>query len=177
MAAIGQTVDAQSSKDASGPRQGARSPRARLPGRGQTHRQHRDRRLAWPQNGAASAKTSGSSAPMHRRRGNLSALTGAALPAMTTPMSATSEWQAAHTVWLWADLSPSMMFKSSLVARLQGKPRAGPDAGAGRNPRPLRRTHRLPRHHGAGRRPQCRRTAGNRADVCTMMPTACPKPA
>ena len=24
------------------------------------------------------------------------------------------EWQAAHTVWLWADLSPSMMFKSAL---------------------------------------------------------------
>ncbi|MBB4955245.1 uncharacterized protein (DUF58 family) [Agrobacterium vitis] len=26
------------------------------------------------------------------------------------------EWQAAHTVWLWADLSPSMMFKSKLGA-------------------------------------------------------------
>jgi uncharacterized protein (DUF58 family) len=24
------------------------------------------------------------------------------------------EWQAAHTVWLWADLSPSMMYRSSL---------------------------------------------------------------
>ncbi|MDQ0454481.1 DUF58 domain-containing protein [Rhizobium paknamense] len=24
------------------------------------------------------------------------------------------EWEAAHTVWLWADLSPSMMFKSKL---------------------------------------------------------------
>lgn len=25
------------------------------------------------------------------------------------------EWQAAHTVWLWADLSPSMMFRSKLA--------------------------------------------------------------
>jgi uncharacterized protein (DUF58 family) len=25
------------------------------------------------------------------------------------------EWQAAHTVWLWADLSPSMMFKSAFA--------------------------------------------------------------
>jgi uncharacterized protein (DUF58 family) len=24
------------------------------------------------------------------------------------------EWEAAHTIWLWADLSPSMMFKSTL---------------------------------------------------------------
>ncbi len=24
------------------------------------------------------------------------------------------EWEAAHTIWLWADLSPSMMFKSNL---------------------------------------------------------------
>lgn len=24
------------------------------------------------------------------------------------------EWEAAHTIWLWADLSPSMMFKSAL---------------------------------------------------------------
>ncbi len=24
------------------------------------------------------------------------------------------EWEAAHTVWLWADMSPSMMFKSTL---------------------------------------------------------------
>ncbi|MCV3738074.1 DUF58 domain-containing protein [Rhizobium sp. TRM96647] len=26
------------------------------------------------------------------------------------------EWEAAHTIWLWADLSPSMMFKSQLGA-------------------------------------------------------------
>lgn len=26
------------------------------------------------------------------------------------------EWEAAHTIWLWADLSPSMMYKSSLGA-------------------------------------------------------------
>ncbi|MCQ2003581.1 DUF58 domain-containing protein [Rhizobium sp. NRK18] len=25
------------------------------------------------------------------------------------------EWEAAHTVWLWADLSPSMMYKSSMA--------------------------------------------------------------
>ena len=25
------------------------------------------------------------------------------------------EWEAAHTVWLWADLSPSMMYKSTLA--------------------------------------------------------------
>lgn len=24
------------------------------------------------------------------------------------------EWEAAHTVWLWADLSPSMLFRSHL---------------------------------------------------------------
>ncbi|GEO83964.1 MULTISPECIES: DUF58 domain-containing protein [Alphaproteobacteria] len=26
------------------------------------------------------------------------------------------EWEAAHTVWLWADLSPSMMYKSTLAS-------------------------------------------------------------
>ncbi len=35
------------------------------------------------------------------------------------------EWEAAHTIWLWADLSPSMMYKSHARQRLEGKPRAG----------------------------------------------------
>ncbi|MEC9463405.1 MAG: DUF58 domain-containing protein, partial [Pseudomonadota bacterium] len=26
------------------------------------------------------------------------------------------EWEAAHTVWLWADMSPSMMYKSTLAS-------------------------------------------------------------
>ncbi|NGO62602.1 DUF58 domain-containing protein [Rhizobium daejeonense] len=26
------------------------------------------------------------------------------------------EWQAAHTIWLWADMSPSMMYKSTLAS-------------------------------------------------------------
>ena len=35
------------------------------------------------------------------------------------------EWEAAHTVWLWADPSPSMLYKSRTATRLQGIARAG----------------------------------------------------
>ena len=35
------------------------------------------------------------------------------------------EWEAAHTVWLWPDRSPSMIFHSSLGPRHETRPRAG----------------------------------------------------
>ncbi len=35
------------------------------------------------------------------------------------------EWEAAHTVWLWADPSPSMLYKSARRWRLEGIARAG----------------------------------------------------
>ena len=37
------------------------------------------------------------------------------------------EWEAAHTVWLWADPSPSMLYKSRRRHGVQGIARAGAD--------------------------------------------------
>ncbi len=79
------------------------------------------------------------------------------------------EWEAAHTIWLWADLSPSMLYKSTRRDRLQGIPRAGADPRARRTPVAQRRAHRLPRADGPVHRPQWRRAAcrapGHAADL------------
>ena len=43
------------------------------------------------------------------------------------------EWEAAHTVWMWIDRSPSMAFVSDLGAGFEGRPRRG----ARRSPPPI----------------------------------------
>ena len=68
------------------------------------------------------------------------------------------EWEAAHTVWIWPDRSPSMVFASALVVRDQARPRAGrrlrARRGAGRGRRARRHSgpdapDREPQHHRA----------------------------
>ena len=118
---------------------------------------------------AASARISGSSGPMSR----------------ATPMARIDwrrsarddhtyvrdrEWEAAHTVWLWADPSPSMLYKSDGATGLQGVARAGADPGAGRAPVAQRRAHRLAGADRPVHRPQRRRAArlasGPRRSTC-----------
>ena len=64
------------------------------------------------------------------------------------------EWEAAHTVWLWPDLSPSMNFRSHLAPIDQARPRAGADAGCRRAAGARRRTRRPARPDAADRQPQ-----------------------
>ncbi len=54
------------------------------------------------------------------------------------------EWEAAHTVWLWADPSPSMLYKSTRRRPYRSESRALVlDPGAGRALVAQRRAHRL----------------------------------
>ncbi len=87
------------------------------------------------------------------------------------------EWEAAHTVWLWVDLSPSMRFRSSLVADLK-ESRAVVLALAltellARGGR-ARRLPRRPAVHRPQRRPQGRRGSGERdaGDAASSLPPA-----
>ena len=86
------------------------------------------------------------------------------------------EWEAAHTVWLWADPSPSMLYKSHGAHRLQGIARAGADPGAGRASVAQRRAHRLARPdrpvHRAQRRRAARRAADRMPPTCRRGPTS-----
>ncbi len=52
------------------------------------------------------------------------------------------EWQAAHTVWLWADLSGLHDVSFEAGSSVEGEPRARPHAGARRGAGAVRRTHR-----------------------------------
>ena len=63
------------------------------------------------------------------------------------------EWEAAHTVWLWPDLSPSMDFRSHL-APVTSAARARAHAGRGRAAGARRRARRPARPDAADREPQ-----------------------
>ena len=70
------------------------------------------------------------------------------------------EWEAAHTVWLWADPSPSMLYKSTGAMVSEGIARAGADPCSGRAPVAQRRAHRLAGPDRSLHRAQRRRAAG-----------------
>ena len=64
------------------------------------------------------------------------------------------EWEAAHTFWLWPDISPSMDFRSHLAHDDQARPRAGADAGRRRAAGARRRARRPARADAADGQPQ-----------------------
>ena len=64
------------------------------------------------------------------------------------------EWEAAHTVWIWADRSPSMHFKSRAGPGVQARPHAGGGVRAGRGPGAGRRARRHAGPDAADRQPQ-----------------------
>ena len=72
------------------------------------------------------------------------------------------EWEAAHTVWVWVDRSPSMMFTSHL-AQEPKLDRAIVITFVDRgSPGARRRARRHARHHEADRQPQCAGEDGER---------------
>ena len=152
-------------RSATGPRlatrgQGrGRARSARPAGRGAARRQHRDRRLA---------------RPPQRGRGETfwqfrPYVDGEATPRIDWRRSARDEhtyvrekeWEAAHMIWLWADLSPSMVFRSRAGDGLQGTRALVLLACARRAAVAQRRARRLPRRQrsdlGAQRRRAARR--------------------
>ena len=72
------------------------------------------------------------------------------------------EWEAAHTVWIWADRSPSMHFKSDAGAGVQARPHAGRGIRAGRSAGAGRRARRHAGPDAADRQPQRARQDGER---------------
>ena len=64
------------------------------------------------------------------------------------------EWEAAHTVWLWPDLSPSMDFRSHLSPTTKRDRAIVLDAGRGRAARARRRARRLARPDATDGEPQ-----------------------
>ncbi len=79
------------------------------------------------------------------------------------------EWEAAHTVWLWVDLSPSMRFRSSLAKVTKESRVGGAGARACRAAGPRRRARRRVRRpalHRARRRAPRRRSADGRYQRC-----------
>ena len=87
------------------------------------------------------------------------------------------EWEAAHTFWLWPDISPSMDFQQPPVAGHQARPRAGADAGRRRAAGARRRAHRAARPHAADGEPQGhlahRRDAGRASRATRRCRRAC----
>ena len=57
------------------------------------------------------------------------------------------EWEAAHTVWIWFDRSPSMQFASSLAPGVEGRPGGLAGAGFRGSLRARRRARRSARPH------------------------------
>ena len=70
------------------------------------------------------------------------------------------EWEAAHTVWIWPDRSPSMAFASRAGVGNEARPRARRRVRARRGAGRGRRAHRHSRHHAADREPQRDRADG-----------------
>ena len=70
------------------------------------------------------------------------------------------EWEAAHTVWLWPDRSPSMAFASKQARELQAGARTDRDLRAGRASGRGRRTRRRSRPDEPDREPQRDRQDG-----------------
>ena len=87
------------------------------------------------------------------------------------------EWEAAHTFWLWPDISPSMEFRSHLSRTYQARPRAGADAGRRRAAGARGRAHRAARADAADGQPQGhlahRRGAGGARRRCGRCRRAC----
>ena len=116
--------------------------------------------------------------------------TGAARPAPITLYVREREWEAAHTFWLWPDVSPSMAFRSHLAPITKRDRAAGADAGHRRAAGARGRAHRPDRadaadgqpqgHHRASPRrwprtratPPCRR-ACRRRRACRAFPAPC----
>ena len=75
------------------------------------------------------------------------------------------EWEAAHTIWIWPDRSPSMLFASQLAHDNKLRSRAGGRAGARRNSGRRRRARGHSRTDASDRQPQRDRAhgAGDRA--------------
>ena len=72
------------------------------------------------------------------------------------------EWEAAHTVWIWPDRSPSMHFTSHARDRIQAQPHAGDRLCAGRSAGACRRARRRAGPDAADRQPQRARQDGER---------------
>ena len=72
------------------------------------------------------------------------------------------EWEAAHTVWIWPDRSPSMAFASHAGARFQARPHAGRRVRARRGAGAGRRARRRAGPDAADRQPQRARQDGER---------------
>ena len=70
------------------------------------------------------------------------------------------EWEAAHTVWLWPDRSPSMVFTSPLAQGLQARSLPGRRLRACRGAGAGRRARRHARPDAADRQPQRARQDG-----------------
>ena len=70
------------------------------------------------------------------------------------------EWEAAHTIWIWPDRSPSMAFASRLGAGEQARPRAGHRVRAGRSAGRGRRARRPARPDAPDRQPRRDRPHG-----------------
>ena len=68
------------------------------------------------------------------------------------------EWEAAHTVWMWADLSASMGFRSDLSTVVKRDRALVLLLALSRPSGRIRRAHRSSRSHPADRQPQRRRT-------------------
>ena len=74
------------------------------------------------------------------------------------------EWEAAHTIWLWPDRSPSMAFVVAARAREQARPQPHHCICAGRNPGRGRRARRPARPDAADRQPRRDRPHGRSHD-------------
>ena len=72
------------------------------------------------------------------------------------------EWEAAHTVWIWPDRSPSMAFTSHAGAGIQARPHAGHRVRARRSAGAGRRARRHAGPDAADRQPQRARQDGER---------------
>ncbi len=79
-------------------------------GRGAPHRQHGDRRLAWPPQ--ARHRREFLAVPALCRRRGVARIDWRRSARDDHTYVRDREWEAAHTVWLWADPSPSMLYKS-----------------------------------------------------------------
>ncbi len=81
------------------------------------------------------------------------------------------EWEAAHTVWIWPDRSPSMAFASRSAQRQQARPRARRRLRARRSAGRGGERVGIAGPDAADREPQRHRPHG-RGDRCTIRPSA-----
>ena len=99
------------------------------------------------------------------------ASTGANRPRPTAMFVRETEWEAAQTVWLWRDASPSMRW--SLAPRICRTRTSAPSccaAGARRAAGPRRRARRAARHRRAARSPAAPALRRLAVDACDRAP-------